>query len=45
MLKKVFVSPDPGRSRLRFAARAVLGSAPSMGDCLGVEVPWGKRWC
>ncbi|MGW4428808.1 FUSC family protein [Streptomyces tendae] len=25
MLKKVFVSPDPGRSRLRFAARAVLG--------------------
>ncbi|MET9773280.1 FUSC family protein [Streptomyces sp. NPDC006367] len=25
MLKKVFVSPDPGRTRLRFAARAVLG--------------------
>ncbi|WP_345588299.1 FUSC family protein [Streptomyces marokkonensis] len=25
MLKKVFMSPDPGRSRLRFAARAVLG--------------------
>ncbi|MFC7886961.1 FUSC family protein [Streptomyces sp. NPDC057376] len=25
MLKRVFVSPDPGRSRLRFAARAVLG--------------------
>ncbi|WP_217169505.1 FUSC family protein [Streptomyces sp. AC512_CC834] len=25
MLKRVFMSPDPGRSRLRFAARAVLG--------------------
>lgn len=25
MLKRVFLSPDPGRSRLRFAARAVLG--------------------
>ncbi|MGW8066059.1 FUSC family protein [Streptomyces ziwulingensis] len=25
MLKRVFVSPDPGRTRLRFAARAVLG--------------------
>ncbi|MGC9376912.1 FUSC family protein [Streptomyces sp. MH13] len=25
MLKRVFVSPDPGRSRLRFAARGVLG--------------------
>ncbi|MFI1765838.1 FUSC family protein [Streptomyces sp. NPDC020800] len=25
MLKRVFVAPDPGRARLRFAARAVLG--------------------
>ncbi|MFI9831507.1 FUSC family protein [Streptomyces sp. NPDC051913] len=25
MLKRVFVAPDPGRTRLRFAARAVLG--------------------
>ncbi|MFJ3672815.1 FUSC family protein [Streptomyces sp. NPDC090106] len=25
MLKKVFMAPDPGRVRLRFAARAVLG--------------------
>ncbi|MFJ3210961.1 FUSC family protein [Streptomyces flaveolus] len=25
MLKRVFVSPDPGRARLRFAARAVVG--------------------
>ncbi|WP_217144152.1 FUSC family protein [Streptomyces sp. AC627_RSS907] len=25
MLKRVFMTPDPGRSRLRFAARAVLG--------------------
>ncbi|MGW3144591.1 FUSC family protein [Streptomyces sp. NPDC001177] len=25
MLKRVFVAPDPGRLRLRFAARAVLG--------------------
>ncbi|MER6222007.1 FUSC family protein [Streptomyces sp900105755] len=25
MLKRVFVAPDPGRVRLRFAARAVLG--------------------
>lgn len=25
MLKRVFMSPDPGRARLRFAARAVLG--------------------
>ncbi|MER5427873.1 FUSC family protein [Streptomyces sp. NPDC002588] len=25
MLKKVFTAPDPGRTRLRFAARAVLG--------------------
>ncbi|MGV9426932.1 FUSC family protein [Streptomyces sp. NPDC003656] len=25
MLKKVFVAPDPGRIRVRFAARAVLG--------------------
>ncbi|MFI8348591.1 FUSC family protein [Streptomyces sp. NPDC085596] len=25
MLKKVFMAPDPGRGRLRFAARAVLG--------------------
>lgn len=25
MLKRVFVAPDPGRMRLRFAARAVLG--------------------
>lgn len=25
VLKRVFVAPDPGRARLRFAARAVLG--------------------
>jgi hypothetical protein len=25
LLKRVFVAPDPGRTRLRFAARAVLG--------------------
>ncbi|MDT0610567.1 FUSC family protein [Streptomyces lancefieldiae] len=25
MLKRLFMSPDPGRARLRFAARAVLG--------------------
>ncbi|MFK4071586.1 FUSC family protein [Streptomyces sp. NPDC029674] len=25
MLKRVFVAPDPGRARLRFASRAVLG--------------------
>ncbi|MFD4684943.1 FUSC family protein, partial [Streptomyces sp. NPDC058461] len=25
MLKRVFAAPDPGRARLRFAARAVLG--------------------
>ncbi|MBX7550941.1 FUSC family protein [Streptomyces sp. NPDC004232] len=25
MLKRMFVAPDPGRARLRFAARAVLG--------------------
>ncbi|MGC3003737.1 FUSC family protein, partial [Streptomyces sp. G35A] len=25
MLKRVFMAPDPGRTRLRFAARAVLG--------------------
>ncbi|MDX3745200.1 FUSC family protein [Streptomyces sp. AK08-02] len=25
MLKRVFMAPDPGRARLRFAARAVLG--------------------
>ncbi|MFJ2815359.1 FUSC family protein [Streptomyces sp. NPDC087294] len=25
MLKRVFLAPDPGRTRLRFAARAVLG--------------------
>ncbi|MFC8564750.1 FUSC family protein [Streptomyces sp. NPDC057245] len=33
MLKKVFVSPDPGRSRLRFAARAVLGIGLAVVSC------------
>lgn len=33
MLKRVFVSPDPGRSRLRFAARAVLGIGLAVAAC------------
>ncbi|CAL9373029.1 FUSC family protein [Streptomyces sp. enrichment culture] len=33
MLKKVFVSPDPGRARLRFAARAVLGIGLAVITC------------
>lgn len=33
MLKKVFVSPDPGRIRLRFAARAVLGIGSAVVLC------------
>ena len=23
----------------------LLTGAPGMGDCLGVKVPWRKRWC
>ncbi|KUN88976.1 hypothetical protein AQJ66_05800 [Streptomyces bungoensis] len=33
MLKRVFVAPDPGRARLRFAARAVLGIALAVVGC------------
>ncbi|MGW2718704.1 FUSC family protein [Streptomyces sp. NPDC001492] len=33
MLKRVFVAPDPGRMRLRFAARAVLGIALAVVGC------------
>ncbi|MET7683958.1 FUSC family protein [Streptomyces sp. NPDC005423] len=33
MLKKVFVAPDPGRARLRFAARAVLGIGLAVAVC------------
>ncbi|MEU6287945.1 FUSC family protein [Streptomyces sp. CA-100214] len=33
MLKKVFTSPDPGRARLRFAARAVLGIGAAVVVC------------
>ncbi|MGW7381207.1 FUSC family protein [Streptomyces sp. NPDC054794] len=33
MLKRVFVAPDPGRLRLRFAARAVLGIAAAVLVC------------
>lgn len=33
MLKRVFVAPDPGRLRLRFAARAVLGIALAVVVC------------
>ncbi|NUR05344.1 MAG: FUSC family protein [Streptomyces sp.] len=33
MLKRVFVAPDPGRMRLRFAARAVLGIALAVVVC------------
>ncbi|ANB05009.1 hypothetical protein SAM40697_1048 [Streptomyces ambofaciens] len=33
MLKRVFVSPDPGRTRLRFAARAVLGIGLAVAVC------------
>ena len=29
---------------LRFA-RSNSAGAPGMGDCLGVKVPWRKRWC
>ncbi|AZM63644.1 MULTISPECIES: FUSC family protein [unclassified Streptomyces] len=33
MLKRVFMAPDPGRTRLRFAARAVLGIALAVVVC------------
>ncbi|MFF5253349.1 FUSC family protein [Streptomyces leeuwenhoekii] len=33
MLKRVFVAPDPGRTRLRFATRAVLGIALAVVVC------------
>ncbi|WP_432084176.1 FUSC family protein [Streptomyces sp. WAC 04229] len=33
MLKRVFMSPDPGRARLRFAARAVLGIGAAVVVC------------
>ncbi|CAL9590738.1 hypothetical protein SUDANB6_05254 [Streptomyces sp. enrichment culture] len=33
MLKRVFVAPDPGRTRLRFATRAVLGIALAVAVC------------
>ncbi|NEC78529.1 FUSC family protein, partial [Streptomyces sp. SID7958] len=33
MLKRVFMAPDPGRVRLRFAARAVLGIAAAVALC------------
>ncbi|MGW4886008.1 FUSC family protein [Streptomyces murinus] len=34
MLKKVFVAPDPGRARLRWASRAVLGIGLAVVVCL-----------
>ncbi|WP_086563601.1 FUSC family protein [Streptomyces africanus] len=33
MLTRVFVAPDPGRTRLRFATRAVLGIALAVAVC------------
>ncbi|WP_316743405.1 FUSC family protein [Streptomyces sp. MK7] len=33
MLKRVFAAPDPGRARLRFAARAVLGIGLAVAVC------------
>ncbi|MFE0138279.1 FUSC family protein [Streptomyces sp. NPDC059037] len=33
MLKRVFVAPDPGRARLRFASRAVLGIGLAVALC------------
>ncbi|APY89453.1 FUSC family protein [Streptomyces alfalfae] len=33
MLKRMFVAPDPGRTRLRFASRAVLGIAGAVAVC------------
>jgi hypothetical protein len=33
VLKRVFVAPDPGRARLRFAARAVLGIGSAVAVC------------
>ncbi|KUO07865.1 FUSC family protein [Streptomyces sp. DSM 15324] len=33
MLKRVFTAPDPGRTRLRFAARAVLGIGLAVVAC------------
>ncbi|WP_042169482.1 FUSC family protein [Streptomyces sp. NBRC 110035] len=33
MLKRVFTAPDPGRTRLRFAARAVLGIGLAVAVC------------
>ncbi|KOV57347.1 membrane protein [Streptomyces sp. MMG1121] len=34
VLKRMFVAPDPGRARLRFAARAVLGIGLAVVVCL-----------
>ncbi|MER8058224.1 FUSC family protein [Streptomyces sp. SID8366] len=34
MLKKMFVAPDPGRARLRWASRAVLGIGLAVAVCL-----------
>ncbi|MEU2713279.1 FUSC family protein [Streptomyces sp. NPDC007205] len=34
MVKRMFVAPDPGRARLRFAARAVLGIGLAVVVCL-----------
>ncbi|WP_333772623.1 FUSC family protein [Streptomyces sp. IBSBF 3136] len=41
MLKRVFVAPDPGRTRLRFAARAVLGIGLAVVVCgaMGHSLP------
>ncbi|MFK0170682.1 FUSC family protein [Streptomyces sp. NPDC090306] len=33
MLRRMFVAPDPGRTRLRFAARAVLGIGLAVAVC------------
>src|SRR5689334_23282669 len=33
LLKKAFVAPDPGRVRLRFAARAVVGVGLAVALC------------
>ncbi|MFJ9037542.1 FUSC family protein [Streptomyces sp. NPDC102406] len=33
MLKRAFVAPDPGRARLRFASRAVLGISLAVAVC------------
>ncbi|MFD8308717.1 FUSC family protein [Streptomyces sp. NPDC059690] len=41
MLKRVFVAPDPGRLRLRFAARAVVGIGAAVVLCglAGLSLP------